>query len=121
MALEIRFASTCLSRRWSARTASLASGSAMVTLIPARSAIGRKVPARAWATSCGSIASIETETLPLSILAKSSTSSISASRWRPAVWICSTASVWRSVSGLTLRMRRMSAKPITAFSGVRSS
>ena len=55
------------------------------------------------------------------MLARSSTSSISASRWRPAVSMCSRRSRWRGVGDSLRSCSSSCEKPSTAFIGVRSS
>ena len=58
---------------------------------------------------------------PASIFARSSTSLISCSKCWPLVKISLRNSFWFGFSGPTLPSTRISAKPITALSGVRSS
>src|SRR6266481_5748636 len=58
---------------------------------------------------------------PLSTLARSSTSSTSARRWRPPARIELKYSSWRSLSSPYVFFTSTCEKPMTAFSGVRSS
>ena len=117
-AFDSRLSSTCRSRIRSASTGGANGSTRLSTEIRARSASGRTSARHSSTSAAGAIGSVRSCTPPDSTVARSSTSSISASRRRPARRISPTVSDWPVGS---VAMPSSWLKPRIAFSGVRSS
>ena len=120
-ALLSRFSTTCLSLSSSAQITPTSGATASEIVIPCRAARSRTI-ASAYSSSSGSDSALGSSSIrPASTFERSRISLISSSRWRPESRMSRTYSSWRSLSSPNIRSSSTSEKPITAFSGVRSS